>query len=109
MREPWNWTKENLISLLGQAESIRLEFKKSQLFSESREKIADNLCKEVSAFANTEGGTIVIGIEEAREGKSRIAKGLDAGVNSLEWWPEKLQQLIEGNVRPYLTEGCAAS
>ncbi|HEX9923067.1 MAG TPA: ATP-binding protein [Anaerolineae bacterium] len=103
MREPWNWTKEDLDKLIGQAESIRLEFKQSRLLEESRERIANNLTKEVSAFANTEGGTIVIGIRERREGRARIADSIDNGVDIQTWSPEQLQQLIESNVSPYLT------
>jgi len=102
MHEPWNWKKENLESLIGQAESIRLDFKQSKLFEDNREKIASNLSVEVSAFANTEGGIIVIGMAEKREGKARIASHIDDGVNTSLWPPERLQQLIESNVSPYL-------
>jgi len=103
MREPWNWTKEDLESLIGQIESIRLDFKQSRLFEQSHEKIAENLSVVVSAFANTEGGIIVIGMAERREGKARIASHLDEGVDALSWTPERLQQLIESNVSPYLS------
>jgi hypothetical protein len=61
------------------------------------------LSKEVSAFANAEGGVIIIGIAEKREGKARVASQIDDGVDILEWNPERLQQLIESNVSPYLT------
>ena len=71
MKEPWNWTKEDLNKLIGQAETIRLEFKQSKIFDEARERIAENLTKAVSAFANTEGGTIVIGIGEAKFGSGK--------------------------------------
>jgi len=106
-KESWQWLKQDLEILIGQPESLRLEFKSSRLLDlkdkkNSRSKIAENLSKEVSGLANTEGGTIVIGIEERREGKSRLAdriKGVDVDV----WSPEQLQQLIESNLSPYLT------
>lgn len=101
--EPWNWTKADLDNLIGQAESRRLEFKQSRLLTESQpKKIIDELTTIVTAFANTEGGTIVIGMKERPDGKMRVADGLDDGVSLDAWWPERLQQTIEGNISPHL-------
>lgn len=102
-KEPWNWDKDDLDHLLGQAESIRLDFKQSRLLDESHDKIAEDLSATVSAFANTEGGTIVIGIAERREGKARVADRLDDGVNRDIWSPERVQQVVEANISPPLT------
>ncbi len=102
-KEPWNWDKDDLDHLLGQAESIRLDFKQSRLLDESHDKIAEDLSATVSAFANTEGGTIVIGIAERREGKARVADRLDDGVNRDIWSPERVQQIVEANISPPLT------
>lgn len=102
-QEPWNWKREDLDNLIGQAESLRLDFKQSRLFLEKREKIAEDLSAEVSAFANTEGGTIVIGVAEVRNGKARIAASIDDGVDIHQWSPERLQQMIEANVSPHLS------
>ena len=102
-KEPWHWDREDLNRLLGQAESVRLDFKQSRLMDESHDKVAEVLSETVSAFANTEGGTIVIGIAERREGKARVADQLDGGVNRDDWSPERLQQVVEANISPYLT------
>lgn len=103
MKEPWNWDEDDLKKLIGQAESIRLEFKQASLFNEQRNSIVQNLTKEVSAFANTEGGTIVIGIAEKKIGKSKVADSLDSGLDRNVWSPEQIQQIIESNISPYLT------
>jgi hypothetical protein len=107
-REPWNWTKEDLENLIGQSESLRLEFKSSDLLNpnakgNSPTKIADDLSKEASALANTEGGTIVIGIKERKEGRARIAEKIDNGVPTSDWSPERLQAVVESNLSPHLT------
>ena len=100
MRDPWEWELEDLQSLIGLSESQRLEFKSSALLSKNQEHIALELSKEVSAFANTEGGTIVIGIAEGKQGKIPVADRLD-GVGS-EWPSQRIQQLVEGNISPHL-------
>jgi hypothetical protein len=102
MIEAWNWTIKDLEKLIGQAETLRLEFKQSKLLNESREKIIENLTREISAFANTEGGTLVIGIAERRDGKARVAGHIDDGTDIQKHNPEWLQQIIESNISPYL-------
>ena len=103
MRNPWDWTKDDLEQLVGQAESLRLEFKQSKLFESDPNKIIDNLTKEVSAFANTEGGTIVVGVVEEKRGRTRFATAIDEGLDVTKWSLESIQQMIEANVRPHLT------
>src|SRR5580704_4995005 len=93
-------TEADLSRLVGQAESARMEFKDSRLLL--KENVAEELSREISAFANSEGGTLVVGITERREGKMRVADGIDEGsdpkVKTRDW----LQQLVHGNVSPYL-------
>ena len=101
--EPWNWTKEDLEQLIGQTESLRLDFKESRLLDQPREQVVNNLSREVSAFANTEGGTIVLGIIESGEDGPRVADRLDDGVDVGTWRPERLQQIVESNISPHLT------
>jgi hypothetical protein len=101
MKKPWEWNKENLENIIGQPESLRLEFKSFRVLDKNKkDKTAEDLSKEVSAFANTEGGTLVIGIEEEKQTKtaSHIV-----GVNPKEWPKETLQQVIESNISPPLS------
>ena len=63
-RPPWEWTEDDLRALITQAEDARREFKESHILSKDIEEIRKDLPKEASAFANTEGGVIVIGISE---------------------------------------------
>ncbi len=88
------------LTLIGQPETARIEFKSCRIL-EKKEKAIEELSQETSAFANTEGGVILIGVEERKDGKSRIAdriSGLSPDVVSPEW----LQQVVESNVSPYL-------
>jgi len=102
-KNPWEWAKDDLEKLIGQMESLQLEFKDSRLFTASPNKIVDELTKEISAFANTVGGILVVGISEKKDGKSRIADHIDSGVDSKVWYRERVQQLIESNISPFLS------
>ena len=86
----------------GVLESARLEFKSSDLFKKGKAKVIEDLTREVSAFANSEGGVIVIGMRERREGETRVADDLDDGAAISEVPPEWLQQTVEANLSPYL-------
>src|SRR5262245_37700290 len=80
---PWDqqqWTEDYLVSLAGQPESARLEYKsgKGLYRKEDRERfIRDQLSPAVSAFANSEGGIVIIGVDEDKDTKPRVAKVLD--------------------------------
>jgi len=74
-------TESDLAKLIGQYESIRLEFKRSALLTTPKDKIIENLTKEASAFANTEGGLIVIGIGERESRGKSIGAEIDEGVD----------------------------
>jgi hypothetical protein len=73
-------------------ESLTLDYKASpSLAKDSRSR--DELCKDVSAFANSAGGQIIYGIEE----KDRKPTKIDAGSDLTREW---IEQVIDSNVQP---------
>lgn len=102
MERKTSWTEQDLLSLKGLRESSRMEFKESRLLEQSKETVAKVLSIEASAFANSEGGVIVIGMKEKREGKARVADDIDEGFNTALVSPEWLQQVVQANLSPYL-------
>jgi hypothetical protein len=109
---PWNpkqWTEEYLVSLIGQPESAQLEYKSGKGFSRKQDRetfVREQLSPTVSAFANSEGGIIIIGIEEDREATPRVAKRLDGIFVSKEGAiqsAEQFQQILESCISPYLS------
>ena len=106
MKPGWQWDETDLQNLIGTQESMRLEFKSGRLFEDTKDKIAEALSKEVSAFANSEGGVLLLGMaEEKVRGKpgGSVAKALDGiPVADGRWSTETVQRLIEGNLSPHL-------
>ena len=95
------WSEADVNALIGQSESIRLEFKSGALFGDTSDtKWVDDISKQVSAFANTEGGELILGVKEEKKGNTRVASGIDGVPTTLA--RERLQKLIEGNVSPDL-------
>ncbi len=101
---PWEWTEEDLIQLIGQPESLTLEFKESKLLAPGK-NFTKALSQDISAFANAEGGTIVIGIKEKRS-RPRIALELDEGLDPNHISVEQLQKIVETSIRPQLPGIC---
>jgi hypothetical protein len=94
-----NWTEGDVNALIGRSESIRLEFK--SLADPSDQKWVEEVSKQVSAFANTEGGELILGVREERKGNTRIATAIEGVPTTLA--RERLQQVVESNVSPDLT------
>jgi hypothetical protein len=72
-------------------ESLTLDYKASGALGRDS-KARDELCKDVSAFANSAGGQIVYGIEEKDRKPIRIDSGSEL---SREW----IEQVIDSNVQ----------
>ena len=78
-------------------ESLHLEYKSSMAVSKSDKNRAE-LAKDVSSFANSDGGIIVYGIEEEEHLPIRIDAGIDHNVHNREWF----ENVIHSNVAPRL-------
>src|SRR5262245_2864051 len=77
-------------------DSLTLDYKASAALGKDS-KARDELCKDVSAFANSAGGQIIYGIEEKDRKPVRIDQGSDV---TREW----IEQVIDSNVQPRLEE-----
>jgi hypothetical protein len=73
-------------------ESLTLDYKASPSLGKDS-KPRDELCKDVSAFANSAGGQIIYGIEEKDQKPTKIDQGSDL---TREW----IEQVIDSNVQP---------
>jgi hypothetical protein len=108
---PWNpdqWTEDFLASLIGQPESARLEYKSGKGLSHKEDRddfVRKQLSPTLSSFANSEGGILIIGMDEDRHTKSRVAKELDGVVVSqgeaIES-TEQFQQIVDSCISLYL-------
>ena len=95
---PINWTEEDLQQLIGQPESFTLEFHESRVRSPGK-NFARLLARDISAFANSEGGSIVLGVRESR-GRPRLALEGDEGIDPKLLSLDQLRYLAEISVRP---------
>lgn len=75
-------------------ESIHLDYKASPALEPKK---SGEIAKDVSAFANSDGGLLIYGVEEDKA--SHLPVRIDAGVES-KWNREWLEQVITSNVNP---------
>jgi len=73
-------------------EGLTLEYKSSDALCKEK---ADDMCKDVSAFANSSGGQIIYGMKE-EDKKPKI----DAGVSDPKISKEWIQQILNTRLRP---------
>ncbi len=97
MKNPWEWDENDLLDMVkaGTQESIELDFKESGSL-QTTDKKKDDISKDVSAFANSAGGTIVYGMTEDKV--THVATGLDTGSNPAEITKEWLEQVINSKI-----------
>lgn len=87
-------SSENLLKFIqsGVEESLNLEFKGSESWNQP----AKHIGKSISAFANSEGGLLIVGMGEARVSgtKTRKAAGIEPIKDNLESFQQKLHNLV---------------
>jgi hypothetical protein len=74
-------------------ESLHLDYKDSRALGRDK---ASEIAKDVSAFANADGGTIIYGVTEANHVPEKVDEGVDHHKLSHEW----LEQIIRSNITP---------
>lgn len=75
-------------------ESLTLDYKQSLALTKDDKKKED-LCKDVTAFANSAGGQLVYGMEEDKHAPTKIDDGADPAITK-EW----VEQVIDSKVQP---------
>src|ERR1035437_7192926 len=80
-------------------ENIHLDYKASKAISQ---KARDEIAKDVSAFANSDGGVLVYGVEEdkASHFPVRIDEGVDDSVCSTEW----IENIVTSGISPKVND-----
>jgi len=99
------WTKDKIENYISSKieENKHLEYKSSGALSKSEEKRKE-ISKDVSAFANSDGGTIIYGIKEFDESDKRhLPEKIDA-ILSNEFSKEWLENVIMGNISPKIND-----
>lgn len=97
MREPWEWEEEDILRLVKDraSEDISLEFKRCDALTNEGWK--RELAKDVSALANSAGGTIIYGVIE--DSATHEAESIDIGFDPSELNIETLEQVINSRIQ----------
>jgi hypothetical protein len=92
-------TVEDVQSLIddGIEEGLELEYKGSPALTRDSVNI-NELCKDVSAMANSAGGQIIYGVEEDKT--THKPKGLDQGISDPKITREWIQQTLNSRIHP---------
>lgn len=96
------WTEQNLLELIAnqQEENLELDFKRAAALAKT-ERDKTEISKDVSAFANTVGGTILYGVQEAPD-PPHVAAAIDP-VDPRQFSKEWLEQIINSRIHPRLS------
>jgi len=101
MKDPWDWDEADINQLIQGPvqESVSLDYKACASLDSSDVK-KNEVSKDVSAFANSAGGTIVYGVIEQGNVPTGIDSGYDPAIISREWLEQvintRIQRRIDG-------------
>jgi hypothetical protein len=98
MRPVAEWDESDLLAMIRDEiqESLTLDFKRSAALDKSDNKKRNELSKDASAFANSEGGMLIYGIVE----DGHIPTAMDEGVDRTKITKEWLESVIRTNIHP---------
>jgi hypothetical protein len=98
MPEPWEWQLPNIEELIKDRvqESLGLDYKASGALAKDSSKVTE-LSKDVSSFANSEGGTLVYGVTQDDQ---NYPKALDDGSDKAKISAEWIGQIIDSRISP---------
>lgn len=99
LKSPGEWTENDLLSLIrdGVEEGPDLEYKRCDSL-QKHEPQRREISKDVSAMANSAGGTIIYGMVEEKNRPIRLDGGFDPTDITKEW----LEHVILGTIMPRL-------
>lgn len=99
MKPPDSWEEDDLLQLIDSKveENIALDYKKAEALEATDGKKSE-ISKDISAFANSVGGTVIYGIEESPR-SPHVAIGLSP-INPREVSKEWLEQVINSRIQP---------
>lgn len=100
-----NITQQQLQDLIDNKvfENKELEYK-DYSFTNGKmpDKQKDKFMKEIAAFANTNGGTIIIGIQEDDDRLPIRLNGAGLSMGEFDNWLSSFRQLVLSRIRPHL-------
>src|SRR2546423_13216683 len=79
-------------------ENLHLDYKDSRAVDPGKR---EEISKDISAFANSDGGIIIYGVEED---KKHFPVKIDDGVDRSICSHERLEQIIHGNITPRIDD-----
>lgn len=100
MNQPWEWEESDLLALIAEKvqESVSLDYKQCDALDKESDKKKTEVSKDISAFANSAGGTIVYGMCEDKHFPVAIDVGFDPAVLSKEWLDQVLNSRIQRRI-----------
>ncbi len=102
------WTIENLKELVNnhEEETNTLEFKDADALSSARLRSRDKeeLMKDISAMANSNGGIIIFGIQETKDKDCRGKADKLTSITDPKLTKEWLEQIISSNITPKIKD-----
>lgn len=103
MKNPWDWDESDLLRLIadGVTESITLDYKESAalgIWGRGNNKEKGDISKDVSAFANSAGGTLVYGMVENNHLPTKLDHGFDPKEFTREWIEQVINSTIQRKV-----------